>query len=217
MPAWANELADARNSASHVAVNLRHYLHEDAINGCLDDSGPLRDGGRSGLRIIDDRTGRALHVEGRLLFGKLHFPFHRMGHRILVAKEAVLDFARRHELPPPSWWSDATKAASQLSSRSPEELKPAPMAVDTACSGLTDVRQPSQPPGELRPAPVAMIIEKLRSEYDRAEAAGEKPPNVREVSGPVQLALRQKGYWASRRAGAEEFARRRWPPGKRRR
>jgi len=62
-----------------------------------------------------------------------------------------------------------------------------------------------------------MIIDELRSEYDRAEAAGEKPPNVREVSGPVQLALRQKGYWASRRAGAEEFARRRWPPGKRRR
>jgi hypothetical protein len=25
--------------------------------------------------------------------------------RILIMKEAVLDFARRHELPPPSWWT----------------------------------------------------------------------------------------------------------------
>jgi hypothetical protein len=66
-----------------------------------------------------------------------------------------------------------------------------------------------------------MIIEKLRSEYDRAEAAHEKPPNVKEVARAVQLVLRQNGYRASRRqieklAEAEEFKRRRWPPGKRR-
>jgi hypothetical protein len=90
------------------------------------------------------------------------------------------------------------------------------------CDATKDASQPSRPPGPLPPAPVAMIIDELRSEYDRAEAACEKPPNVKEVARAVQLVLQQKGYRASRRqieelAEAEEFARRRWPRGKKRR
>jgi hypothetical protein len=34
-------------------------------------------------------------------------------HRIVLMKEAALDFARRHELPPPSWWTDAFAASTK--------------------------------------------------------------------------------------------------------
>jgi hypothetical protein len=34
--------------------------------------------------------------------------------RIVVMKEAALDFARRHELPPPSWWTDALADSTKL-------------------------------------------------------------------------------------------------------
>jgi hypothetical protein len=89
-----------------------------------------------------------------------------MGHVILLTNEALFDFARRHNLPLPSCRSDATKAASQPS-RPIEELNSGPMP---------GVRQPS------REASVSRINEKLRSAYDRAEAAREKPPNVKEAS-----------------------------------
>jgi hypothetical protein len=72
---------------------------------------------------------------------------------------------------------------------------------------------------QLRPAPVPMIMDEIAFEYDRAAAAGEKPPNIKEVSRTVQLVLQQKGYRASRsqiEKLAEAFRSRRWPPGKRR-
>jgi hypothetical protein len=112
---------------------------------------------------------------------------------IFISVEGGRDIARLSKLSPPPGCSDVTKGATQ----------------------------PRRPPTQLPPAPVAMILDELRSEYNRAEAAAEKPPNVKEVSRPVQLKLLQKGYWASRRqieklAEAEEFKALRWPPGKRR-
>jgi hypothetical protein len=117
-----------------------------------------------------------------------------LGDRIVVSKEAVHDLALWCNRTPPSCCADVTKGASQ----------------------------PSRPPGQLAPASEAMIIDDIRSEYHRAEAAGEKPPNIKEVSPPVQVALEHKGYRASGRqieklAEAEEFKRLRWLPGKRRR
>jgi hypothetical protein len=115
-----------------------------------------------------------------------------MGEVILLSKEAVLDFARRHKLRPPSWWSDASEGESQ----------------------------PSRSPGQLKPsASTAMINEEIESEYDAAEAAGRKPPNIKELAAPVQLLLEQKGFSASKRriqllGEAEKFKRRRRPPGK---
>jgi hypothetical protein len=125
--------------------------------------------------LFDEPSGRRTDEEGRLL----------------LAKEVVLDFARRHELPPPSWWSDATKR----------------------------VRQPSRSPVELKLAPRAIIIEASNSAYDAAEAADWKPPNIKELSAAVQSLLQQKGYRASglyiQQIGkAEEFRHRRRLPGK---
>jgi hypothetical protein len=55
--------------------------------------------------------------------------------------------------------------------------------------------------------------------YDAADAAGEKPPNIRELPAAVLPRLEERGYWASGRwiqevGGAQEFKRRRRQPGK---
>ncbi|SRR6266852_8295690 len=106
-------------------------------------------------------------------------------------KEALLEFARRHKLRPPSW-CDASRGDNQRS-RSPGQLKPS--------------------------ASTTMINNEIRSEYDDAEAAGTKQPNIRELGAPVQLRLDRKGFHASKRriqilGEADEFKIRRRPPGK---
>jgi hypothetical protein len=189
--AWANELADANSSASQLESDLWHYLRDDVINGLFDDSGPLRNGSRLGLRVIDHRSSQPPYVAGRLLFGKMHLPFRPKGDHILVAKEAVLNFAQRREVPPPSWWSDATKGGNELS-RAPEELKPAPDAI---------------------------INQEIRFVYTDAGAAGRKQPNIKELPAAVHPLLEQKGFRTSGRriqqlGEAPEFKRCRRPLGK---
>ena len=241
VPAWANELAGANSSTSQVEGDLWHYLREDVINGLFDDSGPLRNGSRLGLRVIDHRSSQPPYVAGRLLFGKMHLPFRSKGDHILAAKEAVLNFARRREVPPPSWWSDATKGGSELSrapeelkpapgtawydrprdvskpSRSPEELEPAPAAA--WFNRPKGVSEPSRSPEELKPAPDAIINQEIRFVYADADAAGTKRPNIKELPAAVHPLLEQKGFRASGRriqqlGEAPEFKRCRRPPGK---
>jgi hypothetical protein len=106
-------------------------------------------------------------VSGRVLSPKdpqLWRYLRPLGDCIFVSKEAVHDLALWCNKSPPSC-CDATKGASQ----------------------------PSRPPGQRAP-PMAMITAEIRSEYDRAEAAGEKPPNIREISRAVRLVLQQKAY-----------------------
>jgi hypothetical protein len=212
VPAWARELADGNTSANEVERDLWRYLCEDTINGLLDDAGPLRNGRRRGLAIIgpDDL---AQFVEGRLLGrllareGKKRSPFFSMPDRILLMKEAVLDFARRHELPPPSWWSDKTTGRKEQTDDA-HVAEPAP------------VSQPSRSPVKsLKQASEAMIIKAIKSAYDAADAAGRKPPNIKELPTAVRPLLEEKGFYASGRyieelGAAEEFKRRRRPPGK---
>lgn len=98
VPDWARELAQAESDAKRVENDLWHYLVEDIINGRLDRKRP-------GLAFIQS-DNRAVPVKGRLLIGKLNLSVGRYSHRILVTKKAVLDFARRQMLSPPSWWFD---------------------------------------------------------------------------------------------------------------
>jgi hypothetical protein len=108
LPAWASELAGERSDAEHIERDLGHILLEDIVNGRLDEAGPLRDGRRLGLRLITPEN-RAGYLEGhqahKLLTSVGAFP--SVLHRLVVMKEAALDFARRHKLPPPSWWPPA--------------------------------------------------------------------------------------------------------------
>jgi hypothetical protein len=90
------ELAQGASDDKRVENDLWHHLIEDIINGRFDRK-------RSGLAFIQP-DNRTVPVKGRLLVGKLNLPLRRYSNRILVRKKAVLDFARRHRLPPPSWW-----------------------------------------------------------------------------------------------------------------
>jgi hypothetical protein len=102
--AWASELAESGRSANQVEHDLTHFLVEDIVNGRLDQAGPLEQGRRLGLRFITPDGGADYldrHRANRMLSGR---SFSFVSSRILIMKEAVLDFAHRHELPPPSWW-----------------------------------------------------------------------------------------------------------------
>jgi len=118
IPAWASELADGKTNASQIEHDLRQFIIEDIMNGRLDDAGPLADGRRLGLRIITPEN-RAGYLEGQqagelltLAKGSAEV-FSFVSHRLVLMKEAVFDFARRYQLPPPSWWTDATDVAVQ--------------------------------------------------------------------------------------------------------
>jgi hypothetical protein len=98
VPHWARQLAHGETDASRVENDLWHDLIEDIINGRFDSKRP-------GLMFIKP-DWRAVPVQGQLLIGMLGLSLGRSSHRILVRKKAVLDFARRHNVPLPSWWAD---------------------------------------------------------------------------------------------------------------
>jgi hypothetical protein len=107
-----------------------------------------------------------------------------------LSRETLLELARLHKARPPSW-SDASKGEIQ----------------------------PSRSQITLNPAPPEIVIEAIRRAYDAAEAAGTKPPNIRELPAAVHPLLEQKGLRASGQhiqelGEAPEFKRRRRPPGK---
>jgi hypothetical protein len=90
------------------------------ISGRLDEAGPVADGQRLGLRRITDE-GKAAFIEGnqlRELIAVANIPEWRafIWNRLVVLKEAVLDFARRHQLPPPSWWADGSGPSNEQTS-----------------------------------------------------------------------------------------------------
>jgi hypothetical protein len=110
-PSWGRELANGEEAGQHIQ-DLGHILLTDISNGRLDDSGPLREDQRSGLRLItpENKAGiiNGQDVRNLLNTGSISW----VSDRILVMKEAVLDFARRHELPRPSWWTDGTSLSA---------------------------------------------------------------------------------------------------------
>jgi len=106
--AWGRELANPGEADQYIQ-DLVHILLTDISNGRLDDSGPLREDQRSGLRLItpENKAGivKGHHVRDLLRTSQISWA----SDHIVVMKEAVLDFAKRRELPPPSWWTDDTE------------------------------------------------------------------------------------------------------------
>jgi hypothetical protein len=111
LPAWASELADGKTKESH----FWDFFLEDITNGRFDDVGPLRNGHRMGLAYYVE-SEKAVPIRGEILIRKFGVSLRRISDRLLVAKEAVLDFARRHGLPPPSWWADTSSAEKEQKS-----------------------------------------------------------------------------------------------------
>lgn len=104
--AWGPELAGDDEDPATCREILLHVLKEDIINGHLDVSGPPRHGHRLGLRLITDEWSPGF-IEGRQLIDPIRNDYPWVLARVALTKEAVLDFAQRHQLSPPSWWADA--------------------------------------------------------------------------------------------------------------
>jgi hypothetical protein len=111
--AWSSELAEGGEDPKQCEQNLVHILMEDILNGRLDDSGPLRDGRRLGLRFITPEN-RAAYIEGPQLLDPIRTKQAWLLHYVVVAREAVLDFAERHQLPSPSWWTDYSSTPTEV-------------------------------------------------------------------------------------------------------
>ena len=110
--AWSPELAEDGENPRDCEQNLIHLLLEDIINGRLDNSGPLVDGRRLGLVGVTPEN-KASFVEGPKLVDLIRGDKTFVLHNILVMKEAVLDFAKRHQLPLPSWWADSASTPNE--------------------------------------------------------------------------------------------------------
>jgi hypothetical protein len=111
--AWGSELTESGEDPTQCEQNLVHILMVDIINGRLDDSGPLVDGQRLGLRLITPES-RAAFIEGPELLELIRTKEAWLLHRVVIRKEAVLDFAQRHQLPSPSWWTDSPSTPTEV-------------------------------------------------------------------------------------------------------
>ena len=129
--AWGEELEQGGRGRQHSVQDLVHSLKEDIVNGRLDDLGPLRKGRRLGVRLITSEN-KPILVEGRELL-HLFNADHRILDYVIVMKEAVLDFARRHQLPPPSWWTDLTAKSTPTSQATTADVAE-PVAKDVSQS-----------------------------------------------------------------------------------
>jgi hypothetical protein len=116
--AWSSELAEGGEDPKQCEQNLGHILMTDIVNGRLDDSGPLWDGRRLGVACITPEN-KAGFAEGKFFLDLSRADPGRFLHYVLIMKEAVLDFARRHRLPPPSWWIDSDETPALSSSVTP--------------------------------------------------------------------------------------------------
>jgi hypothetical protein len=131
--AWSAELVEAGEDPKQREQYLVHLLQEDIVNGRLDDSGPLHNDVRLGLRCIRP-DGKAGLVEGRQLL-----EFFAPGQDwsldyVIIMKEAVLDFAKRRELTTPSWWSQSATIPSDTPNQTNETAMD-PIAVPSARMG----------------------------------------------------------------------------------
>ena len=87
-------------------------------------------------------------------------------------------------------------------------------------SDVSRVTQVTRSPVKLlKQAPKAMVQEAIKAAYDTTDAAGGKPPNIKELPTAVLPLLEQKGYGASARliqelGGDPTFKVRRRSPGK---
>jgi hypothetical protein len=54
---WAIELGRDHEERKRIEQQLRHAFREDIINGRFDNTGPLTEGSRLGLRVINPEYG----------------------------------------------------------------------------------------------------------------------------------------------------------------
>ena len=128
---WGNELAKDGEDPKQKEQDLLYILREDIINGHLDNSGPLWDGRRLGVACITPEN-KAGFAEGKFFLDLARADPGRFLHYVLIMKEAVLDFARRHRFPPPSWWTESDETPS-TSLRASQQVTSPPTVLKRLC------------------------------------------------------------------------------------
>jgi hypothetical protein len=68
----------------------------------------------SGLRLVITPEYKAGFIKGHHVRDLLRTSPISWSNYIVVMKEAVLDFAKRREIPPPSWWTDGTDVPTDV-------------------------------------------------------------------------------------------------------
>ena len=159
MDAWGFELAKVGEEPNRSQTALQHVLLEDIINGRLDHTGPLQDGRKRGLHL--EFGGRAYFVEGHEIRTLMASDPSLSLHRILIMKEAVLDFAKRREIPPPSWWTDVSTDAG-VTTKGTHSIAASPIPAPTHSAG----------PRGRRPKKLDQVKEAMREDIRR----GQKTP-----------------------------------------
>jgi hypothetical protein len=192
--AWTAEIPGAERDPQQFEQELVHLLLEDIVNKRLDDAGPLAEGQRLGLRFINP-DGRAGFLEGHqvrdliLPGGALTFFLHR----IVLMKEAALDFARRHGLPPPSWWTDAfaasTKPANHLAPDGAVPIRPIE-------AGLRRSRGP-------KPKKLEQVKEAMRNDIRQGRRTVAELSNMREKDLTAEYGVSRDTARKARKAVSE--------------
>jgi hypothetical protein len=128
-----------------------------------------------------------------------------------VMKEAVLDFASRHEIPPPSWWTDGTSVSTDadVTTKGAHSVSASPIPAPT---------HSARPRGR-RPKKLDQVKEAMRKDI----RLGQKTPHgltdmlEKDLAASYGRQSRHRSQGARRRPvgnadrGARQASRQNWP------
>lgn len=192
--AWGPELARVRGEDPlQCKEDLTYVLLQDVFNGRLDDAGPVWDDrrlGRLGVACITV-DNKAACVEGRHLLDFTRNAESRcwLLHDVLVVKEAILAFARRHQLPPPTWWAEIPGGP----------MGRAPASADVATRAPTSIPNTEARARGRRPEKRVRVKEAMKRDIQRGRLPLEQMQNM----GQEALAAR---YGVSRETARKALA-----------
>jgi len=185
---WGHELHPKDPDA---ASHLSHILKLDIVNGLLDSVGE-----GPGFYIVTG-GGIPASISGRnaaeFVQGKLASQY------IVVMKEAVLDFARRREISPPSWWIEEASHSTSLAAR-----------FDGTTPGAAEgtISPPPTPPKRRgrRPTALTATISKMREDIQSGRTSLAELRDMTEKALASQCAVSRDTARKAREAILAEMA-----------
>ncbi len=114
-------------------------------------------------------------------------------------KEAALDFARRHELPPPSWWTDALAASPKPANHlAPDGTIPIPKAASKS-PVETRLRRPRGP----KPKKLEQVKEAMRNDIRQGRRTVAELSNMLEKDLAAEYGVSRDTARKARKAVSE--------------
>jgi hypothetical protein len=116
-------------------------------------------------------------------------------------KEAALDFARRHELPPPSWWTDALAASPKPANHlAPGGTIPIPKAASKS-PVETRLRRPRGP----KPKKLEGVMKAMKDDIQHGRLTVAELSNTLEKDLAVRYGVSRDTARKAREAVCREF------------